>query len=215
MSTHREIRADLAAHLLHQTSPVEARELELHLTTCEECRSELEELRPLLPLYRQTRPAASSDFTPSVWEQRLLLRLAAQLRRRNRRRVVMRAGMALALAAVLVAALLVPPLFRPFPTSNLRAVGGSTRATGTVAFEARPWGTQLSLQLSGLTPGQPLLAYVEPLRGSKLAVGSWRPVSRGEEVVELAAMLPMGSIRQLVVETSTGRPLLVASRPAA
>ena len=215
MSTHREVRAHLAAHLLHQTSPAEARELELHLTTCEECRFELEELRPLLPLYRQARPAASSDFDPAVWERCLLLRLAAHLQRRHRRRIAVRAGMALALAAVLVAALLLPPLFRPVPTSNLRAVGGSTRATGTVAFQARPWGTQLSLQMSGLSPGQPLLAYVEPLRGSKLEVGSWRPVGRGQEVVELAAMLPIHSIRQLVVETSTGRTLLVASRPAA
>lgn len=204
----------MAAHLLGSASPAEARELELHLLECSECRSELEGLRPLLPLYRQARLAATADFDFAVWERRLRSRLAESIRRRRRRLLELRAGAALGLAAVVVAVvLLLPPLFQSTPTVTFHVVSDTTRATGTVAYQAKPWGTQLVLRMAGLPQGQALVAYVEPLRGSWLEAGSWRAGPAGQEVVEVAALLPVRQIKEVVVETPSGRRLLSASSP--
>jgi hypothetical protein len=214
VSDHEAIRGHLASHLLGAASPAEAQELELHLVECDECRSELEELKPLLPLYQQARLAARVDFDPADWEQRLRTRLDVTLRRR-RRHLELRASALLGFAAAVVAAvLLLPPLFQPTPTVAFRGVGDTSHATGTVVYQAKPWGTQLILRVAGLPQGQELVAYVEPLRGSWLDAGSWRTAGPGQEVVEVAASLPVGQIRGVVVETRGGQRLLAASSPA-
>ena len=205
----------LAAHLLGSASVSDEQELDLHLRECAQCRLELESLKPLLPLYRKARLASGADFDPADWEQRLRRRLTDHLRRRRRRRFGLRVGAVLTLGAVAAAALLLPPLVQPTPTSTFRAVGNTTHASGTVAYQAKPWGTQLVLQVAGLPGGQALVAYVEPVRGPWLEAGSWRASGRGREVVEVAAMLPIGRIKGVVVETPAGQRLLAAPGLAA
>jgi anti-sigma-K factor RskA len=57
---HKEHRDDLAAYLLGAMEPGEAAALEQHLAGCEECRTELEWLRPAV----QTLPAAVEPAEP-------------------------------------------------------------------------------------------------------------------------------------------------------
>lgn len=48
MSEHEQQRDELAPYLLGALSPGEAAELEQHIAACEECRAELEQLRPVV-----------------------------------------------------------------------------------------------------------------------------------------------------------------------
>lgn len=171
-SGHERHRDDLAAYLLGALEPGEAAELERHLAGCEECRSELEWLRPAV---QQLPESVEWVEPPRELRENLMTQVRAEAKtgaegaaRSPGRKRGLR-GWALRPATGLAALVLVVAAVVAFAISG----GGSGGGNATTTFTGRSPGVTAEMVSSGdtgtlhlanlhqLPPDEVLQAWVE------------------------------------------------------
>jgi anti-sigma-K factor RskA len=176
---HDERRDELAAYLLGALDPGEAAALEQHLAGCEECRSELEWLRPAALLL----PEAVERVEPSAeLRSRIMGEVAPGAKRRRRgvtlgqrlRTIGLRPAIGLAVVTLFVAAV------AGYAVSDR---GGGGEAATTVAAGHAP-GVTAKLVREGAT-GTLRLADVHQLPPGKV-LQAW--VRRGKKIESAKAL---------------------------
>jgi hypothetical protein len=208
----RRWRERLGAYLLGHLDPTEEAATRAHLDGCRECRQEAEQLRAVvdvLPLADAARlteqPSPSADLG-----DRIVWRVVDE-RDRSRRRRRRTAGMAVGFAAAFVLlAGAVGLLARgggdePFEFQDL-PVGVSAAAT----LEAKPWGTQIELDVAGLPEGQEYRVWLERPDGNRIPAGTFVAVPDREMHLVLAAGLDPASASGLGVSTPQGETIMYA-----
>lgn len=214
---HDALRLSLGSYLTGGLSPDERQETQAHLASCPTCQAEVAQLAPLPGLIARIPPTHLIDG-PSRAPAELGKHLLGELQRRqqHRRQVVRRWKILTLSSAATAVAVLVAVIFfsgrqaAPGPGRPLRAADPQIVSRGTATFEPRPWGTQIQLHLERLPPGTSFVAWVDG-PGTHTNAGSWGPTASHEATVAIAANITPPHITQLVISTTAGQPLLVAS----
>jgi hypothetical protein len=213
---------DDAPYVLGALEPAERAAFEAHLDTCAECRARVAELRgpaAALAAVREDVPAGGAPVDEPVPDTLLpgLLRRAARERRRHRTVTALVGSVA---AACLVAlAIVVWPASdsgpsRP-PAQALSAIKPIPIKV-TARLIAKAWGTQIELHCTYPADEHEKFAYdlvvIDRANRSHVA-GDWTlvPGKRGIEFTT-GTSVPREQIRQLVVRSPSGTPLLELNR---
>ncbi|HUL26112.1 MAG TPA: zf-HC2 domain-containing protein [Streptosporangiaceae bacterium] len=196
----REIRHSLGVYVLGAIDPADRSQVDEHLATCADCREELASLAGLPALLRRVPTAeaerlavtdqadAGEEETPPGGMLPSLLARTAQARRVRRwRELAVAAAVALlALGAGAAGASVLgssPPAPGHSTASHtwhtVSAVDSLTGATLTVKYASVPWGTMMSVRVSGIPAGTVCEFQVTDTHGHAWVVGGWRVNYRG------------------------------------
>jgi hypothetical protein len=180
MSEH----TDVAAYSLGLLETDERLEFEAHLTDCQSCASELAEFSGMASLLAGVEPVESVQVETDEAEiVSLISRRAIARRHRARQRLVLAAAASLVILAGGVAAgVAVAPGQAPVVAQqgvSRSATNKLTGASATVGLVAKPWGTMITLDLSGVSgPLECQLIGVSKTGKRSVAIG-WRVPATG------------------------------------
>jgi hypothetical protein len=201
----------LGPYLLGQLDANERLAVEDHLAECHSCAVEIAELRPVIDLLPRLDPAhlAGQREVPSPL---LAARIVREVARRRRRGLVRLALGAAACAALVVALVLgggaLDRQGDDVTRRPLVAVGAAA-TSGEAGLVERSWGTHVTLELEGLTPGTDYGAWLERADGSRVLAGTFR--ADGTSIrLTLGAALPLDEGRAVGVSTLDGQDVLRA-----
>jgi len=192
----REIRQALGVYVLGAIDPAERALVDEHLAICLGCREELASLAGLpsllrrIPLAEAERlaaddPGSDADAPSEMMLHSMLARASAVKRARRLRGLVAAAAVAvLALGAgAATTSLLNSPKGPAAPVGeNWHTVTATYQSTGAhmiVKYAKMPWGTLMSVEVSGLKPGTPCEFQVTDYAGHRWTVGGWQYGPRG------------------------------------
>jgi anti-sigma factor RsiW len=179
----REWRESLGAFVLDQLPPDEHAAVAAHLEGCSECRAELALLKPVAQALLLADPehVEAKPSPPRSLAYRVFRGIAAERIARRRRRLWIGGGLATAAAAATAAVVLALVL----GSGGGSGLGGGT-GTKRVAFTstprgieigaqlaARPWGSEISMQVRGIRPGTRCIVWVRGPHG-RVSAGSFR-----------------------------------------
>ena len=190
--------------------------LEEHLAGCPACTAEYQELRPvvaLLPLVDPARLGQPPAAPPPLLGARILRTVSDEKGRARRRRLAL-TGLAASVVLVLAGALGAGLALRDDGTVERRLVAvGERPVTGQARLVEQPWGTRVTLELAGLSPGTSYGAWLERADGTRILAGTFR--ADGDRVViTLSAALPLPEGQAVGVSTLQGTDVLRADLTA-
>jgi anti-sigma-K factor RskA len=212
---HEQKRDELAAYLLGALDPGEAAELERHVAGCEQCRDELERLRPVV----QALPESVERVEPSA---RLRTRVMAEVRAdagearaRGRsatsdgrgRSLFLRPAMGVAAIVVLVAGIAAAYAVRDGSSGDGATTVAAGRAPGVTAEMVRD-GDSGTLRLAGLRrlpSNEALQAWVQ--RGERIEPAGplFEPHRDGTATTAIADMHGVSTV-MVTAEPRSGSP---------
>lgn len=149
MSLCHEVRLHLGGYVLDGLSAHEHAWVATHLESCPDCRSERDELVPLLPL--MARVADAPPPVPAVLRERVLAAAGRQRASRTRRMIFAAAVMG-GVTAIAVAVALLQPLTAPPATVLTLEPGDGFDALGEAALTDRGDRLRIELTLDRLAP---------------------------------------------------------------
>jgi hypothetical protein len=203
---------DLGPYLLGQLGRNEAALVEEAVSSCASCSAEVERLRPVAAaLARASAPVEeAAPRAPSPALDRVLASVhgerAAQ-RRRWRTRVTLAAASVVLLGAALVGAFVAVG----HDTGGRDvALSGRTPATGNATVSSQPWGTEITLDVRGLTPGKSYGAWLADVSGKRVPAGTFRPMADGTARLDLGASLALDQAGTVGVTELGGTDVLQA-----
>jgi putative zinc finger protein len=181
----RRWRELLGAYLLDRLTPKERVGLTAHLDGCADCRSELEELRPVAaslsaadPVHIGTRPEPPAELA-----ERVFANVRAVRRAHARRRWLVRGMAGLAAASI---ALSVALVLKPEPKRDREDFAFTVLPAGVVAEATlyhRTAGVEVWIQVEGLQPGATYSVWVERLSGERVRCGTFNSVTGDSHIV--------------------------------
>lgn len=223
--SHDEIRESIAAYALHALAVEEARDVEAHLASCDECRREL-------AAFEETAAALAEGFAvqeaPDTLRRRALE--AVRPRGRVRPRWELGVGLAVAAAVIIVLAAVTVSLTQRLaalngrleaqtqalalladPASRVVTLSGS--AAGSVRFVFDPATGRGALVATGLRdPGPDLVYQLWLVAGATpQSAGVFRPASGAPVIVAVGANFPRYQAVAISVEHGPNG----AARPSA
>lgn len=185
----RDDRGELAALALGRLDESERAGLLARVEADDDLRRELAELRALVDLLsladgeRLEEPGGPPEHLEAA-----VVQAVARERDRGRRRRRIRVAGGLAAAAAVAVLALGLWLARdeadptPFETAN-------EGAAGAFVLEARPWGTEIELDVSGLSRGEVYWLWLSDADGNRTGAGTFRG-SASDQTVVMASALP-------------------------
>jgi hypothetical protein len=179
MSEHDH--SQLGAYALGALEPAEIREVDEHLATCAECRTELAELEEMKEFLGEVPPEAFLDGPPEDGDLLLqrTLREVRQPTKKSRKPWLLAAAAVVVVAGVLGGGVLigrqtVDQADAPVPGSRqVSAVDAVTGTSMTTTVEPREGWTWVRVQLTGLKPGAECVMFVTDKAGKTWTAGSW------------------------------------------
>ncbi|MGD9702574.1 MAG: hypothetical protein AB7Q42_07380 [Acidimicrobiia bacterium] len=168
----REFRGDLAVRALGHAEAEPHAALDAHLDGCAECRDELEDLRDVAGAVRLADIDHVTDRAeaPSGLPARILDVVGASVAAQRRRRRLLTGASTIVAAAAVVLAVLV---FDGESSSGRRIeFGAGGEATGSAELVSRSWGTEVSLEVSGLDAGEVYWLWLTGEDGKRVVAGT-------------------------------------------
>ncbi len=206
------VRLSLGVLVLGVIDPEERPAVEAHLTGCERCAAELAELAVLPGLLHRVDPADAAAGLPSP-PPRFSERVVAAARARSRARRLRLAAVGAAAAAVVVAALLLPGLLNDAGPGSPPVAGRPIVVDGTdpqtsvsarVTLARAASGTQLTLVLGGVGPGERCRLVARDDAGKHEVAATWVATYQGQASVTGTTSFPLRSITSLQVVRGDG-----------
>jgi len=212
-------RQELGVYVLGSIAPAQRAQADRHLAACPRCRAELAGLAGLPALLRKV-PADEAhqlllgNTGPSGPPLHGLLSHVVRARRLRRWRLA--AAAAVITASVAAASVLLalhadrPPAGQtPGRTITVAAADPATRARAVIRYTAEPWGTELEVQVTGVTVGTRCQLWVSGPGGHQAAAGSWTvPSGQRAAWVPASASFPAASVHAF--EVTRGQKILVS-----
>ncbi|MFE6946622.1 anti-sigma factor family protein [Streptomyces chartreusis] len=216
----------LGVYVLGGLSETERLTFDRHVADCTECRGELTRSAALPGLLRRgfssNVPMSaernvqdflegdSVDAAPASLGRLLMDVRAQEIRRRGRHRWT---WLALAAALIVVVGLSVS-LLKPgsnaeSPPSLALSASDSSTVSGRATLAAKPWGTAVTLDISGLPARGPFTLWVMTNSGRREQAAVWGPTQTGRVHVTGATSATMPQIASVSVLDHAGRMLAV------
>jgi len=238
MSEH----TDVGAYSMGLLEPADRRAFEDHLAGCAICAAEMAQLSPLAGLLRGIDPAdiAADPAAPAALAEAagqapaaepspadvtdLLRRRAARQRQRNRWQISLAAAAAVVLigGGVGIGLASAPSRGSPAPAAvavvgqQHSAVNLSTGVAGTVGLVSKPWGTQVTMDLSNVSGPLECQLIAVSKSGEQRVVMGWLVPAAGygvpshpaHLVLEGGTSIQPSNLSRLVVDVVNGGTLL-------
>jgi hypothetical protein len=218
-----ELRRELGVYILGAIAPADRSAVENHLEICADCRDQLADLAGLPALLRRIPldeadsllPAGSADSGSTLLPYRPLVSLLSRAAKRRRYRVWSELVAATAVLAAAAAAAYVTLGAGSQQPASLALHGAITvrggnphDANAIVSYAGRPWGIQLSVQVTGVAAGTKCVLEVTESSGQESAAGSWI-VAPGDEDAwyPASSSVPVKAVRGFIV-TAGARTLV-------
>jgi hypothetical protein len=185
-----QLRLELGAYLLGAIEPGQRAVVDHHLVTCPACRTELSDLAGLPSLLRRV-PAdvvlrlLTQQAVPAVPVPLPALARRMTAVRRRGQMIAAAAALATGVAAVAGVQGLHAAENRPAPAAvvagavTVQATNPVTGARAAVRYAARPWGTELEVNLTGVAPGTRCQLLVAGPAGQLVVAGGWYVTASG------------------------------------
>jgi hypothetical protein len=200
----------LGAYVFGGLASTDRATFENHLAACRRCTAELAASAGIPALLRRAEPTPVSIPDPAEFVH--LVAAARSRGRRRRRRVVVSVTGALIIAAVAVGFV---ELGTPAPRADadFTAVGAG-RVSGSAVFEAKPWGTQIELDLASLPHRGTFTLEVRGRDGTVERAATWSGTSQPHTRVTAATSLTSQNIGELEIVRvgAVGPPIARAAR---
>jgi hypothetical protein len=217
----RDIRHALGVYVLGAIDPAERTTVDVHLSTCPECREELAGLAGLPALLRripveEAQQVAGDDLDEVPSEEMLRSLLARTTHARQARRW---RGLAAAAAVVLVAGAAGWSALHqsagagggsamPAHFTSATATDPATHVAATVRYAAKGWGTVLDTQVKNVPTGARCQLMVTDSSGHATVVGGWTTTyDEGSVWYPGSAPVAPDSVRSFEI-TSQGKVLV-------
>jgi hypothetical protein len=214
--------SDVGAYALGLLEPGDRQAFEAHLARCLSCAAELAELSGTAQLLRGIGPVEEAPDEATVTT--LVRRRAASQRRRTRWQVVLgaAAGVALLAGGVAVGITTAPGHGSP-GAAQLTVVGErhsaadpATGVAGTVGLLAKPWGTQVTLDLSRVRGPLECELVAVSRNAERRVVAGWLvpaagygvPGHPGHLILEGGTSIQARDLARVEVDVVQGRTLL-------
>ena len=214
-----QARLALGAYVLGALDPAERGAVQAHLDGCPACRDELAALAGLPGLLGHLTAADVEGGAPTPSPGllgRLLAGVAAERRRTaRRRRWLAAAAVTVVLAAGGTAAGLA--LGGGPGTGDAVTVSATdphTHVSAAVRLDARGWGTELHLRLSGVPAAERCRLVAVAADGHREQGAAWRTGYAGDLRLTGAVAIGSTELRRLEVVTFAGRTLVSVPVPA-
>ena len=208
-----QVGLSLGVLVLGVIDPEERPAVEAHLAGCERCAAELAELAVLPGLLHRVASADAAAGLPSP-PPRFSERVVAAARARARRQQLRLAAVGAAAAAVVAAAaLLLPGLLRDDGPGSPPVAGRpivvdrtdpQTSVSAKVTLARAASGTQLTLVLGGVGPGEWCELVARDDAGKHEVAASWVATYRGQASVTGTTSFPLRSITSLQIVRGDG-----------
>lgn len=207
-----EWRGELAARALGAQSPETDAALDAHLDGCADCHAELAELRATAGALSLADPDRSGvpDPGPALADQ-IVARIAlerATIARQRRRRLA-RASAAAAAAAVAVSIAIGAMVTSEGGEPDVIELAGSGGSTGSARLVARPWGTEVTLDVAGLDDGETYWLWLTDSSGQRVGAGTLTGTEEAAHAI-LASALPTSETRRIWMTDEEDRVILDA-----
>jgi hypothetical protein len=213
-----QARLSLGVLVLGVIDPEDRAPLEAHLAGCPRCAAEMAELAVLPGLLHRVDPEVAAFGLPAVpagFQDRVVS--AARVARARRRRRLHTVGAAVAAAAaVLAAALLIPGLVGNDDASRPAAgkpivveqTDPDTAVHARVDLHAADGGTELTMILGGVRPGERCRLVARDADGNRETAATWVATYSGDASVTGTTSFPRDSITDLQVVRADGKLLV-------
>jgi predicted anti-sigma-YlaC factor YlaD len=205
----RDWRESLGAYVLEQLPADERAAVDAHIQGCEACRAELRLLRPVAELLPLADPEhlGAAPRPPRSLAYRVASGVAAERIARRRRRLFVGGGLATAAAAATAAVILGVVLAgggSPSPGSppGTKRVALNTQHGVEIGAQLtpRPWGSEISLKVRGITPGTRCVVWVRGANGVRVPAGSFLyRYEGGSDAAHLSSSVRPSGARQIGV----------------
>lgn len=209
---HDRLRDLLGPYVLGGLDAADRALLDPHLSTCPSCREELATYAGLPALLRLgDGPAASSAPEPSDGALARALEAVRRERRRRRRLALIAsaAAVVIGLGAITAGLTFVRGDGSQTGQAAVRLVATSgSNSEGETRLTARPWGTSVDLDLSGLPRGERFVVWVVSADGTRQQAATWASTPDGVAKVTGASALDRNEVTAVRVTTSAGALLL-------
>lgn len=209
---HDRLRELLGPYVLGGLDSADRELLDDHLRTCPICREELASYAGLPAILRLgAGPVPSATPEPSNDALARALDTVRHQRSRRRRLALLASAAALVLGVGATTAGLIAvqgddPETSQTTVSLVTASGSSSR--GETILTARPWGTSVDLDLSGLPLGQRFVVWVVSADGTRQQAATWASTPDGDAHVTGASALDRSEVAEVRVTTTAGALLL-------
>lgn len=211
----REVEQSLGVLVLGALDPSERPEIESHLASCPRCTATLTELAPLPGLLHRLTPreaiATTTSAGPSEDLRRRLVDTARREERLRRRTMALKSGLAAAAAVVaitLAATVVGVPDGGYSSPDTVAATDPRTHVRADVSLRAVATGTELTLRLDGVSPGERCRLVAVGAAGNRDVAATWVATYAGRAEVTGHTSIGRDRIARLLVVTATGRPLV-------
>lgn len=211
-------RLSLGVHVLGVIDPEDRPALEAHLAGCPRCAAEMAELAVLPGLLHRVNPqVAASDLpaAPAGFQDRVVS--AARVARARRRRRLRTVSTAVAAAAAVLAAVLLLPGLVGDDNGSSPAAGRpivvertdpGTAVHARVDLRAADGGTELTMVLGGVRPGERCRLVARDDDGNRETAATWVATYSGDASVTGTTSFPRDSITSLQVVRADGKLLV-------
>jgi Putative zinc-finger len=220
MSEHTDVGA-YAMGLLEEPDRLA---FEDHLAGCPSCAAEIAQLSPMADLLRGIEPVgAPAEEPPGATVTDLLRRRVVAQRRRTRWQAALgaAAGIALIAGGIGIGVATTPSGGSAGSTVTVTgqlhsATDALTGAAGTVGLVSKPWGTQVTLDLSKVRGPLECELVAVSTTGERRVVMGWLVPAAGYGVpghpahliIEGGTSIPLADLANLTVDIVNGRALL-------
>jgi anti-sigma-K factor RskA len=209
--THEELRDALGAHALGQLDDDLRREVDDHLGTCDTCRMQLDELRPVVEaLRRLDRDVGGTAGAPPA---DLDERVRQALSRRPGGGHWVPFGIALAVAAVTAAVTVVVAREDAPTVIAVPRVTVADGVTATAGLVDHTWGLEIKLEATGLRAGERFEVWVLGEDGTLHDAGTFLGVGRTKIVCDMSTSVLLDDATSFRVVDGAGTEVIAAALP--
>jgi predicted anti-sigma-YlaC factor YlaD len=212
----REVEHSLGVLVLGVIDPAERPAIEAHLADCSRCAATLAELAPLPGLLHrldaQEAEASLPSPSPELRQRVVAAGMDDEARRRRPKRL-RRVAVSLAAAAAVLGAVVAGSAVvgnqgdRSSRPVVVEGTNPSTQVQAHVQLRAVTTGTQLTLRLGGVAPGERCLLVAVDGTGHREVAASWVAGYAGRAEVTGTTSIDRSQLARLLIVTSAGRTL--------
>jgi len=207
---HQDVRLLLGAYVLGALDRPDVLQVEEHLPGYPACRDEVADLATLPEVLRRRPPTDAATLRPPTPTELLptLLHQVADQRRRQRNRWALGTTVVASVAALAVGGGVALLTRGPSPTGQqiaLSATAGS--AFGHVQLTAKPWGSALTVDLSGLPVRGPFVLQTTARDGHQEQAATWAATGTGIVTVVGATSVTPADVTRIIVLGPDGQEL--------
>jgi anti-sigma-K factor RskA len=205
-----------AAYTLGALDADDRRAFETHMATCSLCATELAALAPLPALIAKADPD-DVERLPVPAQAAAIAATARQEMRAIQRRArwwqAVAAGVAAASIAVIATLVVDGNDGADRPATQTATVISSTAATTDVSVSPRGWGTEITLDITGLPSRDGYQLWTIDATGTWVNAATWSPTPTGNVRLTGASRTPTNQIERIVITSSSREDRLVETAP--